>query len=107
MDATTRRLVAEELLTAYRTGVPVEPPTEKFPDMTVQDAYAVQLLQVERWRADGARVKGHKVGLSSAAMQRQLGVDQPDYGHLMDSMFLLEGTPIPAGRFLQPKVEPE
>jgi 2-keto-4-pentenoate hydratase len=107
MDTTTRRQVADLLLSAYETGVPVEPPTAKFAGMTVQDAYAVQLLQVERWCADGARVKGHKVGLSSAAMQRQMGVDQPDYGHLTDSMFFLEGMPIPAGRFIQPKVEPE
>lgn len=107
MDDTTRRLVADSLLSAYETGAPIDPPTEKFAGMTAQDAYAIQLLQVERWCADGARIKGHKVGLSSAVMQRQMGVDQPDYGHLMDSMFFLENLPISAGRFLQPRVEPE
>jgi 2-keto-4-pentenoate hydratase len=65
------------------------------------------LLQVRRWLAAGGQVKGHKVGLTSAAMQRQLGVSQPDYGHLLDGMFWLEHEPIPVSRFLQPRVEPE
>jgi 2-keto-4-pentenoate hydratase len=52
-------------------------------------------------------VSGHKVGLTSEAMRRQLGVDQPDYGHLLDSMFHLEHLPIAANGFLQPRVEPE
>jgi 2-keto-4-pentenoate hydratase len=75
--------------------------------MSIRDAYAVQLAQVGTWTATGARVKGHKVGLTSAAMQRQLSVDQPDFGHLLDTMFLAEGTPADYGRFLQPRVEPE
>ncbi|KWW97608.1 2-keto-4-pentenoate hydratase [Carbonactinospora thermoautotrophica] len=107
MDAQTRRLAADLLLSAYETGAPVEPLTEKFADLTVEDAYGIQLAQVEQWCARGARVKGHKVGLTSAAMQRQMGVDTPDFGHLLDSMFFLENLPIPVGRFLQPRVEPE
>lgn len=94
--------IAEELLGAYASGVAVGPY-----DLDIADAYAVQLAQVERWRADGCRLAGHKVGLTSAAMREQLGVDQPDYGHLMDSMFHLERLPIAMSRFLQPKVEPE
>lgn len=107
LDEDTCRLAADLLLGAYDARVPVDPLTEKFPDLTVADAYEIQLAQVARWRAAGARVKGHKVGLTSAAMQRQLGVDQPDYGHLLDDMFFAENTPVPADRFLQPKVEPE
>ena len=99
--------IAELLLEAYASREPVEPLTAKFPGLTVGDAYEIQLLQVRRWLAGGAQVKGHKVGLTSAAMQRQLGVDQPDYGHLLDRMFWLEHEPIPASRFLQPRVEPE
>ena len=64
--------------------------------LTADDAYEIQLLQVRRWTADGARVKGHKVGLTSAAMQRQMGVDSPDYGVLLDRMFWREHEPIPA-----------
>src|ERR1700733_850444 len=98
---------AELLLEVYSSREPVEPLTAKFAGLTVDDAYEIQLLQVRRWLAGGARIKGHKVGLTSAAMQRQLGVGQPDYGHLLDRMFWLEYEPIPIDRFLQPRVEPE
>ncbi|WP_018657938.1 2-keto-4-pentenoate hydratase [Actinomadura flavalba] len=94
---------ADLLLGAYATGVPVDP----FQDLTLEQAYAVQLAQVERWQRDGRTVKGHKVGLTSAAMRRQLGVDRPDYGHLLDTMFHLDAAPIDAGAFLQPRIEPE
>ena len=99
--------IAELLLEVYSSREPVDPLTAKFAGLTVDDAYEIQLLQVRRWLAGGARIKGHKVGLTSAAMQRQLGVDQPDYGHLLDRMFWLEYEPIPIDRFLQPRVEPE
>ncbi|NRN63244.1 hypothetical protein GC106_4450 [Kibdelosporangium sp. 4NS15] len=75
---------AATLLRAYRTGEPVEPLVTLFDGLDVDGAYAVQLAQVEQWIADGAVVRGHKVGLTSAAMRRQLGVDQPDFGHLTD-----------------------
>jgi 2-keto-4-pentenoate hydratase len=107
MDQQTRGDIAETLLGAYSSGAPVEPLTARYDDLTVADAYEIQLLQVARWVADGARVKGHKVGLTSPAMQRQMNVDQPDYGHLLDRMFWPEGDPIPLSGFLQPRVEPE
>jgi len=103
----TREEIAGMLLGAYSTREPVEPPTGRYEGLTVDDAYAIQLLQVAHWRAAGARVKGHKVGLTSAAMQRQFGVDRPDYGHLLDGMFWPEREPIPLSGFLQPRVEPE
>jgi 2-keto-4-pentenoate hydratase len=103
----SREEIAEILLGAYTSRQPVEPLTEKYAGLTLEDAYKIQLLQVRRWLSAGARIKGHKVGLTSAAMQRQLGVGQPDYGHLLDSMFWLENEPVPASRFLQPRVEPE
>lgn len=98
---------ADELLSAYQTLKPVEPLTETYRDLTTDDAYQIQLLQIQRRVAAGARIKGHKVGLTSAAMQRQMGVNQPDYGHLLDDVFWLEHQPIPASRFLQPRFEPE
>ena len=107
MNQQEREEIAELLLQVYANREPVEPLTAKFAGLTVEDAYEIQLLQVRRWLDGGARVKGHKVGLTSAAMQRQLGVDQPDYGHLLDRMFWLEYEPIPISRFLQPRVEPE
>jgi 2-keto-4-pentenoate hydratase len=99
--------MAELLLGAYASHEPIEPLTGTYEELTVEDAYEIQLLQVRRWLAAGGQVKGHKVGLTSAAMQRQLGVSQPDYGHLLDGMFWLEHEPIPVSRFLQPRVEPE
>ena len=98
---------ASRLLTAYRTGEPIEPLTTTYPDLELADSYAIQLLQIRELVAGGRRVLGHKVGLTSAAMQKQLGVDQPDYGHLLDDFFFLEHQPIPVGRYLQPRIEPE
>jgi 2-keto-4-pentenoate hydratase len=106
VDEQTREDIAEMLLEAYSSRKPVEPLTGRY-DLATEDAYEIQLLQVQRWVAAGARVKGHKVGLTSAAMQRQMGVNQPDYGHLLDRMFWPEAEPIPLSGFLQPRVEPE
>jgi 2-keto-4-pentenoate hydratase len=107
MDTASVQQAAQGLLDAYESGVPVRPLTESDPGLSVADAYAIQLAQVAAWTAGGAVVKGHKVGLTSAAMQRQLGVDQPDFGHLTDGMFLPEGVTAGFGRFLQPRAEPE
>ncbi|MCW2500575.1 MAG: 2-oxopent-4-enoate hydratase [Frankiales bacterium] len=107
MDHAERAAAAAALLAAYRDGHPVEPLSEKYSDLTLDDAYEIQLLQIQQRLAAGASVKGHKVGLTSVAMQRQLGVDQPDFGHLLDDMFHLENMPIPVGHYLQPRIEPE
>ncbi|WKG05019.1 2-keto-4-pentenoate hydratase [Mycolicibacterium sp. HK-90] len=95
------------LLDAYDTKVPVDPPSEYEPDLSVARAYELQLQQVAHWVGQGRVIRGHKVGLTSTAMQRQLGVDQPDYGHLFGDMFHLESLPIDAAAFISPKVEPE
>jgi 2-keto-4-pentenoate hydratase len=102
-----REEIAGALLGAYASREPVEPLTGRHAELTVEDAYEIQLLQVSRWVAGGARVRGHKVGLTSAAMQRQLGVREPDFGHLLDGMFWPEYEPVPVSRFLQPQAEPE
>ena len=107
MEDTQRRDEAIRLLDAYRTRAPIDPIIERFPTMTLDDAYAIQSLQIDEWRASGAVIRGHKVGLTSRAMQKQIGVDQPDFGVLRDDMFLPESTPIDTGAFLQPRVEPE
>ncbi len=107
MDDKTRVEAARLLFEAYSTGKAVQPLTSAYDDLTLEDAYEIQLKQIEWFRDLGRSVKGHKVGLTSAAMQRLLGVDQPDYGHLLDDFFYLEHEPIPMGRFLQPRIEPE
>jgi 2-keto-4-pentenoate hydratase len=98
--------LADLLLAAYTDG-PVPPLTESHPDLTVDDAYRVQLRQAELRIRAGATVAGFKVGLTSAAMRQQLGVHEPDYGHLFTDMVHGADTPIPVGGFLQPRAEPE
>ena len=107
MDQVHRREAAERLITAYQTREPIDPLTGIYDGMTIEDAYAIQLLQMDHLREQGRTVKGHKVGLTSMAMQRLLGVSEPDFGHLLDDFFYLEHMPIPMGRFIQPRVEPE
>lgn len=98
---------ARQLLLAYETRRTIQPLSEQFADLTIEDAYAIQQLQVASWTDEGQVVRGHKVGLTSAAMQRQLGVDQPDFGHLTDTMVHEPESPIEVNRFIQPRVEPE
>lgn len=106
MDSDLHQRAASSLLAAYG-GTAIDPLTETHPGMAVDDAYAVQRLQVQSWEADGRTVAGHKVGLTSRVMQRQLGVDQPDYGQLMSDMVLAEGQALRRQDFVQPRVEPE
>ncbi|SDB81630.1 2-keto-4-pentenoate hydratase [Raineyella antarctica] len=107
MHTALRERAAEALFEANRTRQPIPPLVETYEDIDVTDAYEIQLLTVKKWLADGRIVKGHKVGLSSAAMQRQMGVNQPDYGHLFADQFYLENMPIPLDEHIQPRLEPE
>jgi 2-keto-4-pentenoate hydratase len=107
MDVVSRAEAAQALMSAYESRVPAEPLTEKYAGLSLADAYEIQLIQIARRIEAGRRILGHKVGLTSVAMQRQLGVSQPDFGHLTDEMFFAENTPVPAGVFLQPRIEPE
>jgi 2-keto-4-pentenoate hydratase len=107
MDDATRTAVAAALLKAQQHRKPIDPITQTHPGLTVGDAYAVQLEQVRVRTGEGRRVQGHKVGLTSAAMRRQLNVDQPDFGHLLDDMFHLDGLPIDVDGFISPRAEPE
>ena len=107
LDSTQRATAAELLWAAERDLAPVDPLTETFPGIDVVDAYEIQLINIRRKLAAGARVRGHKVGLSSPVMQQMMGVDEPDYGHLLDSMVLSQDTPIPAGRYCYPRIEVE
>ena len=79
----------------------------RFPQMTMDDAYAVQGAWVERKRAAGRRVIGWKIGLTSKAMQYALNIDTPDSGVLLDDMRFEDGSRIPKGRFIQPRIEAE
>jgi 2-keto-4-pentenoate hydratase len=99
--------VARALSAAEADRSPISPPSAGWPALTVRDAYRIQLANVSRRVAAGARIVGRKVGLTSRAMQEQLGVDEPDYGHLLDDMVVLDGASIDAARFCSPRIEPE
>ncbi|WP_225727683.1 MULTISPECIES: 2-keto-4-pentenoate hydratase [unclassified Nocardia] len=102
-----RTELAEELARAERDRVPIDPLITRYPDIDVVDAYEIQLINIRRRLDGGAKVVGHKVGLSSEAMQRMMGVDEPDYGHLLAEMEVREDIPVEAGRYLYPRVEVE
>ncbi len=107
LSVATREELAAELADAERSRLPMAPLTSIHSDIDVVDAYEIQLINIRQRVAEGARVVGHKVGLSSEAMQKMMGVDEPDYGHLLADMEVFEDTPVPAGRFLYPRVEVE
>lgn len=107
LSVATRDELAADLAQAERSREPIAPLTAGHPDIDVVDAYEIQLINIRQRVAEGARVVGHKVGLSSLAMQQMMGVDEPDYGHLLDEMEVFEDTPVRAGRFLYPRVEVE
>jgi 2-keto-4-pentenoate hydratase len=99
--------LAADLAQAERSREPVAPLTAAQPDIDVVDAYEIQLINIRQRVAEGARIVGHKVGLSSKAMQQMMGVDEPDYGHLLDEMEVFEDSPVKASRYLYPRVEVE
>lgn len=98
---------AERLETAARTGVPCGPVRDLIGSDDVNAAYAVQQQLTERRLGAGARVVGRKIGLTSPAVQRQLGVDRPDFGVLFDDMDVSGLSAVPSDRLLQPKTEAE
>lgn len=107
LTTVVRDALAAELAQAERSRTPVTPLTDGNPGIDVVDAYEIQLINIRRRVADGARVVGHKVGLSSEAMQKMMGVDEPDYGHLLDGMQLFEDRPVRSAEYLYPRVEVE
>jgi 2-keto-4-pentenoate hydratase len=102
-----RRTVADALRDAEVERAPIPPLRETWPDIDVVDSYEIQLLNIRRRLEAGARVNGHKVGLSSRAMQEMMGVDEPDYGHLLSDMEVSSDEPVPASQYCYPRVEVE
>lgn len=99
--------LADALAQAERERAPIAPLTELQPGLTVADAYAIQQRNVAARLAAGEVLVGRKIGLTSAPMQRMLGVDEPDFGALLASMRIEDGDALAVGELLQPKVEAE
>ena len=107
MPVTDAPAKARALYDARRTRVPIPPFTDDDPSLGMADGYAIQRELIELLLADGDRIVGHKVGLTSKPMQKMVGVDSPDYGPVLASTIYHDGDTIPAGRFIAPKIEAE
>ena len=107
MPVTDAPAKARALYDARRTRVPIPPFTDDDPTLGMADGYAIQRELIELLLADGDRIVGHKVGLTSKPMQKMVGVDSPDYGPVLASTIYRDGDTIPAGRFIAPKIEAE
>jgi 2-keto-4-pentenoate hydratase len=98
---------ASLLREAQQRRTPIEPLTSTFTELTVQDAWTIQSFNRDVQLAAGRTVLGYKCGLTSLAMQQQMGVDEPDFGVLLDDMQVPDGGVMMMERFLQPRIEAE
>ena len=107
MDAATIKRLAQRLDQAESSRTQVRQLSLEHPDITIADAYAIQREWVAAKIAGGRRLVGHKIGLTSRAMQLSSQIDEPDYGALLDDMLFEDGAEIPRDRFIVPRVEVE
>lgn len=102
----TIKVISEELYDAGNEKTPIEPLVNRFPEMTIDCAYKIQLENVRRRVSEGERIIGKKIGLTSYSMQKLLGVFEPDYGHILNTMVLLRNE-LSLSTVIQPKGEGE
>ena len=101
------KAAADDLYMAEVERRQVEALTLTYPDMQMEDSYAVQAAVMQRKMNEGRKVIGYKVGLTSRVMQRSMKIDEPDYGVLLDDMKFEDGSDIETARFTDPRVEME
>ena len=109
MDTLLIDALGDELFAALRARRPLAPLTERYPQITVDDAYRISRRFLARREADGERVTGKKIGVTSQAVQDMLGVFQPDFGFLTDRMQVADGARVSlaAAGLIQPRAEGE
>ena len=107
LEAEVIEKYARDLRAAHESGRAIEPISAALPEATIEVAYAIQSANTHYWEKKGRRVVGAKIGLTARTVQRQLGVDQPDFGHLFADMAVNDGGIVASGRLIQPKVEAE
>jgi 2-oxo-hept-3-ene-1,7-dioate hydratase len=107
LDDPILRSIADELAAAERDRTTVPLLTTRHPGMTIDDAYAVQNVWKERGLAEGRRLAGHKIGLTSRAMQQATGITEPDYGVIFDDMVFQTGSAIPFDAYSNVRIEVE
>jgi 2-oxo-hept-3-ene-1,7-dioate hydratase len=99
--------LARRLDQAEKTRTQIRQFSLEFPGITIDDAYAIQKTWIALKVAGGRTIKGHKIGLTSKAMQSSSNIGEPDYGALMDDMFFADGSDLPMERFIVPRLEVE
>jgi 2-oxo-hept-3-ene-1,7-dioate hydratase len=107
MSEADRQRATVALLAAEEARQPMAQLSKTWPDITLDDAYAVQDALIRRKVAAGAKVVGYKIGLTSKAMQAASQIDEPDYGHLLDTMMIPDGAKIPHANYCAPRIEIE
>ena len=107
LNPDTVQALARELYDARKRRTQVRHFSMRHPSMTIEDGYAIQRAWVALELADGRRIKGRKIGLTSRAMQLSSQITEPDHAPLMDDMFFEQGSDIPIDRFIAPRIEVE
>src|SRR6202034_4825949 len=107
MSKADRSKAADILMAAEKERKQAVQLTQTWPDITMDDAYAISTEVANRKIAGGAKLIGHKVGLTSKAMQRSSQIDEPDYGHLFYTMMVADGGRVPHENYCLPRVEIE
>src|ERR1700750_1944568 len=102
-----RRIAADALLRADQERKPIAQLSKTYPDIEIEDAYRIQDLWAQLRIAKGARMVGHKIGLTSRAMQMASKMTEPDYGQILDDAMFNDGAQIRADRFIRPRLEVE
>jgi 2-oxopent-4-enoate/cis-2-oxohex-4-enoate hydratase len=107
MNAHSIQQYGDELYQALRSRQPIMPLTDCEPDISIEDAYRIQLRMIERRIENGERVIGKKIGVTSRAVQQMLNVFQPDFGQLLSGMAFNEGDAVPVSSLIAPRAEAE
>lgn len=102
-----RQVCVDGLLESHRTKVQGRRPSEMFPEIEIEDSYAISSAVAAAMEKNGAKVVGHKIGLTSKAMQASSKIDEPDYGYIFDNLVLQDGAQVRFEDFCVPRVEPE
>src|SRR6266487_4533592 len=107
LSETERKKCVETLLNAEREKKQAVQLSVTYPHITIEDSYAISTAVAQHKIKAGARLIGHKVGLTSKAMQASSQINEPDYGHLLDTMMIADGAKVPHSNYCVPRVEVE
>src|SRR5256886_9876119 len=107
LSESERKKAAQLLIIAEAERKPMLQLSKTWPHITIEDAYAIQTEIVRHKLAGGAKIIGHKIGLTSKAMQQSSQIDEPDYGHLLDYMMVNDGAKVSHANYCVPRAEVE